>query len=258
MKKILKNKIFIATGVALFWLTVWEMAALCVDKAVLLPSPFATAKTLIELAKEGSFWLSCLYSLGRIAAGFIGGTFCGTVIGFLCFRFEILKHLLHPLQGTIKATPVASFIILALVWIGKNSIPSFTAFLMVTPIVWSGVYSSLTSIDKNLTEAIEIFPLSLTKRVLYIYLPSMKKKYVASLETSLGLAWKAGIAAEVLCIPKVSMGGELYYSKIYIETEKLFAWTLSVIVISILLEFAIKKVFERLFPENGGNNELAS
>ncbi len=254
MKKLLKNKIVISFGVAVFWLVVWEIAALAVDKSVLLPSPVATALTLFELAKDGSFWLSCLYSLGRIALGFTIGTLFGTVIGFICFKSSLVKTLLHPLQGMIKATPVASFIILALVWIGKNSIPSFTAFLMVTPIVWSGVYSSLISIDRNLTETLEIFPLPLIKRIKYLYIPSMKKKYVASLETALGLAWKAGIAAEVLCIPKTSMGTELYYSKIYIETEKLFAWTLCVIVISIVLEFAMKRLLGKLLSGNGGNN----
>ena len=255
MKKILKNKFIQGAGVALFWLIIWETAALCVGKAFLLPSPVATAKTLFEMSGDSSFWLSCALSLGRIAAGFTVGGVLGTLLGFLCFRFSLLNSLLHPLQSTIKATPVASFIILALVWIGKNSIPSFTSFLMVTPIVWSGVYSSLQSVDKKLTEALEIFPLPLGKRIKYIYFPSMKKKYIAALETSLGLAWKAGIAAEVLCVPKRAMGTELYNSKVYIETEKLFAWTFCVIVISIILEFAMKKLFVRLFPENGGNNE---
>lgn len=255
MKKIFKNNIFVSVSIGAFWLIVWEFAALAVNKEVLLPTPFSTAKTLSELVQNSTFWLSCLYTLGRIAAGFVIGTFLGTIIGFLCYRWEFIKKLLHPIQSMIKATPVASFIILALVWIGKNSIPSFTSFLMVTPIMWAGVYSSLISIDKKLTETMIIFPLTLTQRIKYVYLPSMKKKYASALETSLGLAWKAGIAAEVLCMPKNSMGTELHNSKVYIETEKLFAWTLCIIIISLLLEFIMKKIFIRLFPEKEDSHE---
>lgn len=255
MKKFFKNKFLVSVGIAAFWLIVWQIAAMVVNKAVLLPTPFSTVKTLAELVVSGSFWLSCLYTLGRIAVGFVLGAAVGTVIGFLCYRWSFVKKLLHPIQSMIKATPVASFIILALVWIGKNSIPSFTAFLMVTPIMWAGVYSSLISIDKKLTEAMIIFPLSLSQRIKYVYFPSMKKKYASALETGLGLAWKAGIAAEVLCMPKNSMGTELHNSKVYIETEKLFAWTLCIIVISLLLEFIMKKLFIRMFPEKECSHE---
>lgn len=255
MRKILKNNFFVSICIALFWLAVWEILALAVNKAVLLPSPISTAITLFQMVQDGKFWLSCLHTLGRIALGFVIGTVSGTLVGFLCFRWKLVKKVLHPIQAMIKATPVASFIILALVWIGKNSIPSFTAFLMVTPIMWSAVYSSLISIDKKTTEAMVIFPLTLAQRIKYVYFPSMKKKYTATLETCLGLAWKAGIAAEVLCMPKNSMGTELHNSKVYIETEKLFAWTLCIIVISIFLEFILKKIFIRLFPEKEDNGE---
>ncbi len=255
--KIIKKNFVISVFIALFWLSVWQLLSLIVNKAVLLPSPIATAKTLFTMIQTGSFWLSCVYTFGRIALGFLAGAVSGTIIGFLCFRWSIFKKLLHPIQAMIKATPVASFIILALVWIGKNSIPSFTSFLMVVPIMWSGVYSSLTSIDKNLTEAMTVFPLTLKQRIKYVYFPLMKKKYTASLETCLGLAWKAGIAAEVLCMPKRSMGTELYNSKVYIETENLFAWTFCIIVISILLEFIMKKVFIMLFPEKEDSDGTA-
>lgn len=251
MKKILKNKLFVSFSVAIFWLAFWEVAALAVGRSVLLPSPVTTAQTLFSMVKESSFWISCLNTLLRIATGFAAGAAAGTVIGFICFKWSLPRQLLSPLQNVIKATPVASFIILALVWLGKNTIPSFTAFLMATPIMWSGVYSSLMSIDKKLTEAAVIFPLTLSEKIKYIYVPSMKTKYISALETSLGLAWKAGIAAEVLCMPANSMGKELHDAKVYIETEKLFAWTFCIIVISMILEYIMKKIFAHILSEGG-------
>lgn len=63
--------------------------------------------------------------------------------------------------------------------------------------------------------------------------------------TSLGLAWKAGIAAEVLCTPKGAIGTQLYNAKIYIETTDLFAWTFVVVILSLLLEFAFVRLTRR-------------
>ena len=44
------------------------------------------------------------------------------------------------------------------------------------------------------------------------------------------------IAAEVLGRPARAIGSQIYDSKIYLETPDLFAWTLVVILLSVLLE----------------------
>ena len=66
--------------------------------------------------------------------------------------------------------------------------------------------------------------------------------------TAIGLAWKSGVAAEVLCLPKAAIGTQVYYSKIYLETPSLFAWTAVVIVLSMLLE----RIVRRLLGVKGG------
>lgn len=250
-KKLLKKSLA-AAAVALFWLALWEVASVAVASPVLLPSPIATIGTLFSLAREKEFFLSLLMSILRILGGFAAGVIIGTLTGCLTYRFKALSFLLKPLDAVIKATPVASFIILALVWFKKGTIPSFTSFLIVTPVVWSGIRSALESVGRDLIECAGVFDLTPVQKVKYLYLPSVRIKYFSSLETSLGLAWKAGVAAEVLCTPKLSIGRELYNSKVYLETEKLFAWTFCVIIISLLLELLIKRLLSKT---SGGKNE---
>lgn len=60
--------------------------------------------------------------------------------------------------------------------------------------------------------------------------------FLASCRASLGMAWKAGIAAEVLCIPEKAIGTQMYFAKTYLETTELFAWTLAVIIFSVIIE----------------------
>jgi len=223
-------------AVAAVWLAVWQLAYMAVRQEILLPSPVQTVLTLWGLGHLGEFWISALMSLFRIVEGFVLGVAAGAVLGVLTARFSLLYDFFHPAISVIKSTPVASFIILALVWIKKPGVPVFIAFLMVLPIIWANVSEGIHQTDGDLLEMASLFRFSRKKLVSKVYVPSTLPYFFAGCTTSLGLAWKAGIAAEILSLPAHSIGSQLYYSKIYIETPDLFAWTAAVIIMSITLE----------------------
>ena len=77
------------------------------------------------------------------------------------------------------------------------------------------------------------------EKLRYLWIPSALPTFITSEKTSIGLAWKAGVAAEVLCTPKMSIGKQLYESKLYMETVDVFTWTIAVIVISVVIEKAL-------------------
>lgn len=245
-KKLLK---FIA--VALFWLTVWHILSLIAGKEVLLPSPIVTFKTLFSLMGTGSFWVFCGASVLRIIIGLASGIAAGVILAVLSCKSSLFQSLVSPLLSVIRATPVASFIILALVWIGKGNVPSFTAFLMVLPVVWSAVSVGIESIDTELSEMASVFRFSFVKKLFHLYIPSVLPSFFAGVGTGMGLAWKAGIAAEVICNPRYGIGSALYDSKVYLNTAELFAWTAAVVIISMSLE-ALLKHFSKKFTRGGG------
>ncbi|MGI6248253.1 MAG: ABC transporter permease [Acutalibacteraceae bacterium] len=223
-------------AVTLFWLGVWQLAFFLVKSELLLPSPGQTALRLFELMQTEGFWLKSLSSLLRIVKGFSLGVITGVVLGVLTGRFRLLRAFVSPALNTIKATPVASFIILALIWLTKDGVPVFISFLMVLPIIWSNVAQGIEETDKNLLEMARVFNFSRKNLALKVYLPSVRPYFLAGCTTALGFAWKAGIAAEILSLPLKSIGKELYNSKIYLETTDLFAWSVAVITLSIILE----------------------
>lgn len=220
----------------LFWMGVWALAAHRVDLEFLLPSPKATVSALAALAKTPEFWQISGESLLRILIGIIAGVFLGTLSAIFTSKVEALDSLFSPLMTLIKATPIASFIILALLWIDRNTLPVFITVLIVLPIVWSNVSSGIRSVDRGLLEVAKIYRFPYGKRIVKIYFPSVMPYFLASCRASLGMAWKAGIAAEVLCIPEKAIGTQMYFAKTYLETTELFAWTLAVIIFSVIIE----------------------
>jgi len=230
------NRIIKGVLAVFFWLIIWQIIAMIINKELLVVSPLQTLERLFLLAGQFAFWQNTLYTLGRIMAGFFAAVFCGVVLAVLAQKWEIINTLVRPLIGTIKATPVASFILLALVWMHTYTVPAFCTFLMVLPGVWANVYAGIGDVDHALIDMTRVYRFSKTQKLLKLYIPSVMPFFIAAFTTGMGLGWKAGIAAEVLSLPQIGVGREMYYSKIYIETPDLFAWTLVVIVISMLLE----------------------
>ena len=230
---------------AAFWLAVWQTLYLSVGQEILIVSPAHVLQRLAELAADGGFWFSAGFSVLHIVTGFLFAVLTGAVLGAACARFRLLYDLFYPVVSIIKATPVASFIVLALVWIKSGNVPVFTSFLMVLPVVWENVCQGIRKTDGNLLEMARAFRFGRLKIVRRIYVPSVMPYFTAACTTGMGLAWKAGIAAEVLANTRDSIGGRIYGAKIYLETADLFAWTAVVIVMSVALEKLMLQIIRR-------------
>ena len=223
-------------GVTLFWLAVWALVSFRINNQLLLPSPKEVLLALGNLVKDAEFWRITVLSLLRIVLGIIISLVLGTLLAIVTERSKILSALLSPVLVVVKATPVASFIILALLWLNRNTLPLYITALIVVPIVWSNVSEGIRSVDKDLFDVTRIYKFSMLKRVKKLYVPSVTPFFMAACKSSLGMAWKAGISAEVLSTPKYAIGTELYFSKTYLETPTLFAWTAVIILLSVIIE----------------------
>lgn len=242
---LLRRTLF-GAAVLVFWVAVWWLVAWRVNQELLVPTPPLVAETLWRLSKTAVFWKAAAASLLRVAAGFAGGVAAGAVLGLLTYRFEWAAHLFSPLLKTVRATPVASFIILALVWIKTDSLPAFIAFLMVLPIVWSNVDKGFRQTDHRLLEMASLFRFGKRRTVLHVWIPSVMPYFLSASTTALGLAWKSAIAAEVICRPQNSIGRLLQTAKNHLETAEVFAYTIAVILLSVVLEHLLLALAKRL------------
>ena len=229
-----------------FWLGVWAVLAAIVDRALLLPGPWTVAKRLGVLVMTAEFWRITAVSLLRILLGAVLAIVTGVAAAALTCRFRLLRAVLSPLLTTIRATPVASFILLVLIWVGRDVLPCVVVLLMVLPVVWANVAAGIESADPQLLAMARVYAFPLWRTVRRVYIPSVMPHFLSAYRTSLGLAWKAGVAAEVLTVPVRSIGRMLYESKLYLETVDLFAWTVVVVVCSLVIEKLLMAAIGRM------------
>lgn len=227
-----------------FWLGVWQLAAMAVGQELLLPTPAAVCRSLCELAVTAEFWLSALYTLGRVLLGLAGGVLAGTLLGFLTHFSPWAELLLAPAVRVVRATPVVSFILLVYLWVSRANIPGLIAAMMVLPVIWGSVTAGLGGVDGQLLELARAYRFSRGKTLRLVWLPSLRRHFVSGLLTAFGLAWKSGVAAEVICPPKYAVGSRIQQARAALETPELFAWTVVLILLSLVLENLLRRILK--------------
>ncbi len=232
-----KNKIPLWS--ILFWISLWQIMSIIINEKIFLPSPISSIDRLGELIKEETFWISICFSLFRIGTGFLLACISGVLLALLSSRYTIIRGLFSPVMLFFKSIPVASFVILILMWFSSSSLTIIISIIMVLPVIYSNVLIALEILDKNLIEMADTFRIQRNARFRYLYLSQIIPHFRAACVLSLGLCFKAGIAAEVIGLPTNSIGKNLFQAKTFFDTPSLFAWTLVIATLSF--------IFERLF-----------
>jgi len=237
-----KKAVFTVLSVLLA-IAVWQIAAWVIHEKLILVSPWDVAKRLTTIWQEPDFFAAVWFSFSRIVLGYFAALAAGSVLAVAAGMLPVVEILLKPYMVTIKTVPVASFIVLTYVWLSSATISAFISFLIVLPTVYNGVLAGIKSIDAQIKEMANVFELSFFRRLLALYLPHTKPHLISAASLAAGLAWKSGIAAEILTVPADgSIGNMIYYAKLGLSSVDLFAWT----VIIVLLSVAFEKLFTLL------------
>jgi NitT/TauT family transport system permease protein len=239
------KKVLTSLAVLIFWLMIWQAASMAVSNDLLLPSPIYTAKRMIELATASEFYLFTALSLLRVFAGIIAAIALSLPISAICSKFKVADRVFAPAVILMKSTPVVSFILIAIFLVDRALIPTIITFMMVFPVLYENLREGIRCTSRELIEMSRVFGISWVLRIKRIYLPAIKPFFYSAIYTSVGLAVKAGVAAEVIAYIPLSIGKELSDAKSYMEPADIFAWTAVIIVLSLVIEKLLRFVVSK-------------
>ena len=253
MNKQIRSKA-IAAGATIFWLIVWQVAATVVNRGLLIPipTPVSTVAALVRIITDAESLTAVGLSILRILAGFVCALIAGTILAILSARSTLFRVLTAPLVQLIRAIPVASFTILLFLWVSRGKLPSTIAFFTVLPVVWANVESGITAADRDLIEMARVFGMSGAKILREIILPGIRPYFASAVSSGIGFAWKSGVAAEVICRTQQSLGNLLWAGKSSIDYDEVFAVTLLIVLLSVLIQKAAMRMF-RAGAVSGGS-----
>lgn len=240
MPSIMQSKWLRAAVAALFWLGMWELAARQLALPFAVPTVGATLRALIQLAGTQLFWLTIGASLWRILQGLLLGTLLGALLAGLSVVSPLLDAIIRPAQTVIRCTPVASFIMVLWIVAGRDAVPAAIAVLMVLPVVWQSLVDGYRTLDPTLDDVVRVFHASFWQRLTMYVVPGLRASFVTALVTSAGLAWKAGIAAEIIAYTAHSIGRSIADARNLFDGAGMMAWTMTVVLLSLIMETAIR------------------
>ena len=214
------------------WVFIWQMIYYAVGKAILIPSPFNTFKACLRLFADIEFYSHVAFTLYRVTIGVAISLFIGMISAVISSLNEMIRDFLKPFIIILKSTPVIGIIILALLWFNSNQMPIFVCFLMCYPVIYTNILAGFLNVDKQLLEMAEVYKVKRSSIIKNIYLPHTMPYLVSATSLATGLAFKVVIAAEVIAVPKYSMGYHLLKAKSFLEIEELFAWLIIIIYLS--------------------------
>lgn len=235
-------------------LLLWQIVAACLAMPVFLPTPLSVLKTLWQLLCTGETYAVFFTSLGHLLLGFSLGFVLGTVLAILAAVFPLLEVLLYPYMLTVRAIPVASFVVLAILWFSSRLLSQIISFFVVLPLVYHAVLEALRTRDRRMDEMADVFAIPFPTRLRHIWFPQIRAALLSSAGTGMGLAWKSGVAAELIGMHDGTIGDRLYLSKLYLDTPGLFAWTLLIVLGSLICERGLLFLLRHLLGERRGRH----
>lgn len=245
MRFMARKQFLVRLTVILFWMAVWSLLAACLPD-LLFAGPLDTLKSLIVQAQSAAFWMSIVHSLCKIILGFLLAFACGIALSVAGYYVRPIGILLEPMIQMMKTVPVACFIVVALIWLSSANISILVAFFVVFPVVYTNLMHGLQQMDRMLIEMVQVFRVPRWKRVRALYLPQVMPYLLSSCQLGVGMAWKAGIAGEIIGLPDFSIGDQLYRAKLYLNTADLFAWTIVIIGISLICEKLVVYILKQV------------
>lgn len=245
--KALKSAAFFAAYVGVFAL-VWTVAYKAVKNEYILPSLAdilrATGRLFTEKFFYSAFWNSFLRVLWVFALSFV----CALLCAVIAKLFPLFEKILAPIVTALRALPTMAIILILLIWSTPKDAPVIVAFLALFPMLYTGIFAALSTVDEGLVQMCKTYCVPLRKQIFQMYLPASLPYVLREAAGGISFGLKLIVSAEILANTYVGIGGMLQLSKIYMETPRMFALTLLVIAVGLVLEgigIALSQYVER-------------
>lgn len=202
----------------------------------MLPSPRSVVSALVSIFGSAESWISVLTSARRVLISVVAALFLAALLSWLAAKYPSINLFLAPSVLLIKAVPIVSFILIALFFMKEAVLTSFICGLIVFPLIYGQLLSAFLNVDRSLLEMGRVFSLNKREVICYIVVPEIQEPFLAATSVAVGMAWKAGVAAEVLAYAKGTIGRHMHEAKLYLDMEGLLAWTIVLVLAAFLTE----------------------
>jgi NitT/TauT family transport system permease protein len=235
---------------------IWEFYARWVDNPLILPTLGATLSTFLGDLMSGVLVERVATSLRSLMLGYFAGLLLATILTTIAVSTRIGSDVLSTLTAMFNPVPAIALLPLALIWFGLGT-PSLV-FVIVHSVLWAVALNTLTgfrAVPETLRMTGRNCGLNGIGYVSLILIPAAFPSILAGLKIGWAFAWRTLIAAELVFGVSSRSGGLGWYifeARSELETDRVFAGLLAVILIGLIVEAVIFRFIERRTVQRWG------
>lgn len=230
----------------LLFMVIWEIVSRMIGNDLIFPGLLSIFKAFINIIKEKNFLFIVFHTLKRTGISIGISLILGILCSILSYKYKFFYILFFPFFSFLKSIPTIAVIILVLIWSNVEIVPVITGIMILLPLIYENILGGIDSIDRELLKMADIYKISKIDVFKGIYIPGVYYFSASGIPALIALTLKVVVAGEVLSQGSLSIGGEIFMGKIYLETSSIFAWVIIVILINFLLDIFLKKVNSEL------------
>ena len=236
MKKVwIKNGIQTAAAIVVLFVA-WLIAYLCVGNPLLIPAPWASGKEFGVLLTSGGFWQGFALTMGRVFLAFAISFVLAAVFAVIAYLYPTFAGICTPIVSAFRSLPVLAIVLILLSVLGAGVTPIAVAFLSLFPMLYTGIFAALSSVDKQLIDVGRACGVTVKNNVFRVYVPLAAPYVTREGTAAFSFALKLVVSAEVVANTARSLGGLMQEAQGYLELPKLFALVIVTFFVALVLE----------------------
>ena len=212
-----------------------------------LPNPWEVVKALYVMLVDQSFLEDIWISVARVWGAFLMSAIMAIPIGIWMSSYRIVGMLMEPIVDFIRYLPVPALVPLLIIWLGIGESSKIA-------VLWMGTFFQLVLLIADDTKRVpkEYIETGFTvgarpRQITWdIVLRSMLPKIVDNLRITLGWCWTYIIIAEIVA-SNAGIGHAIWSARRFVKTPEVMAGILTVGVIGLLTDQAIRYAHRRWF-----------
>lgn len=225
-------------------LAIWQLASMRVP-ALFLPSPSDTWKGAVELAEDGTLWISIVASMRRILIGWGLGVIIGVPVGILMGQFRLVRQLLDPYIEFFRFVPPIAFVTLAVIWLGPDESSKIALILYTTIfIVTLNMIAGVQSVDPLRLRAAATLGAGPMKTLFSVVVPSTVPFMVTGARLAMGNSFLTIVSAEIVAAQD-GLGALIWAARNYARTDWVFVGIIALGLLGFLVDRLVRLIAKK-------------
>jgi len=234
----------------------WELAARWQDNDLMFPTFGQAVRALVAGMASGELVAKAGISLSVLLQGYGAGVLGAFALTTLAVGTRLGRDLLTTLTAMFNPLPPIALLPLALLWfgLGRGSL----VFVLMHSVMWPlavNTYAGFQAVPATLRMAGRNYGLVGVRYVLQILVPAALPAILAGLKVGWAFAWRTLIAAELVfgaSSGKGGLGWYIFQNRNELQTDRVFAGLVVVILIGLLVEGLVFQALERVTVRRWG------